>query len=142
MAGYFQDLDLAVIQKKVLENPKASLGAAAVSLIAITYALSRSSPANDDDDTEHGLPEYARTDMDIAFTQRFAKNKNRRYPHRNRARLKSSSTHSGSTDDALEQKDSADHDPANYSTFDPMNPSYTYHDAEDDEVGCPQRECP
>ena len=133
MTGLFKDLDLARIQQKVLENPKASIGAAAVSLIAITYALTRSSPPNDDDDPQLELPDYARTDMDIAFTQRFAKNKNR-YPHRNRSRLKSKQS---STDDTVtdEQKDPEnDNVHTNYSPFDPMNPSYTYNEADDDDV--------
>jgi len=131
MTGMFKDLDLAMIQQKVLENPKASLGAAAVSLVAITYVLTRSSRDNADDDEEFGLPEYARTDMDLAFTQRFAKNKNR-YAHRNRRRLKTSKP--SSTDDAIEEhKDSENDNVHNYSTFDPMNPSYIYNDAESDE---------
>jgi len=139
MTGLFKEVDFAQLQKKVLENPKAYIGAAAVSLLAITYVLSRPRASSiddaDDDYTEHGLPDYARTDVDLAFTQRFAKNK-RRHALRSRHSKRHKSSKSASTDASAlseEQKDS-EHDNARttFSPFDPMNPNYALSAAEDD----------
>merc|ERR1712241_1365844 len=66
----------------------------------------------------------------MGFTQRFAKNKNR-HPHRNRTRLKPKGSSNSNTQDA-ETKDT-EPDTVSFSPFDPMNPSYTTHDADDEE---------
>ena len=143
----FNGIDLSFMQKKVVEYPKVSIGAAAIGTIALIYAFARSGGNDIDQDDDNALPEYARRDIDLEFTQRFAKkNQHRRRTgsnensptkliRNNRSKIDKNKNKLSVNNNNEEQKDEdidANKD-KKYSPFDPMNPNYSY-DMEDDEV--------
>eukprot|EP01084_Bolivina_argentea_P019150 35616_1 len=119
----FTHLDLSQLQKKLLENPKISLGAAGVAAIALLYALGKS---NDLDDHIDALPDYAKPDIDPEFTQRFISKRKRTLSNhkgkRPRAPL-SNLPHNPHAPSDLEHKEE---EVPKYSVLDPSNPNYSY----------------
>ena len=130
-----------------MENPKVTIGAAAVGTIALIYAFARSGGNDIDEDDEDGLPDYAKQDIDHEFTQRFAKKNQYRKrtisspeTSANKLRLKNRSKRPNDKNNTIENNNEEQKDQdmdANkdkkYSPFDPMNPNYSY-DVEDEEV--------
>ena len=138
MAHLFHGVDLSLVQKKVLENPKVSLGAAGVAALALLYAFTKSSPDEMNEEVD-GLPDYVRHDIDFEFTQRFA-NRNRHQTLSNpkrRRRPKPVQPHDPNQQHLSEERKDAEHSNINYSPFDPNNPNYSYHaEPEEEEVEC------
>jgi len=120
------------VQKKVLQNPKMSAGAAGIAAAALLYLFSGASSNDIDDENIDTLPDYARPDCDFEFTQRFGvKNKNKSLTDRRAKRIQNKQTNKDNTEDDLENMNNKQKD-IKYSLLDPNNPNYT-HDMKRDE---------
>jgi len=125
----FANIDLSAVPKKVLDNPKLSIGAASVALAALIYAVSKST-ANAIDDEIDTLPEYAKQDIDPEFTLRFGGNRNRKRTISNDRTgtigksLKNGKHHKHHQEHIKEESKDDDEESTTYSVFDANNPNY------------------
>ena len=141
----FSNIDLSLVQKKLVDNPKMSVGAASVvAAVALIYAYAKSGSDDIEDDND-GLPDYAQQDIDYEFTQRFAKkslNRKRTISNPNNKpggslqNAKSKIKYNQNNDNKEELKDQeiAQNKENVYSPLDPDNPNFTNEMDEEDEV--------
>ena len=133
----FKNVDWSLVQKKVLQNPKMSAGAAGFVAAALIYLFSASSSNDIDDENIDSLPDFAKPDCDFAFTQRFG-NKNKDKSRSNRRPKRSKEGNKNAKEEKNEDINEEQKD-KKYSLLDPNNPDYTQdmkQDEDNDTVEC------